>query len=220
MCVRHDVTQAVQSSVEVVHAPALDGLRDVMLYVHGPSVRKLSKIATLLLAKNYILMLQNSLEEMKKLLATMQAQQSAAPAVSASTPVLSFPPMISHVVSHTYLPEKLRLPAEQQPLSGPPRYRDTHEHKIPFYAPCPHSGGLHRPCMPKMEPNKPYSCEDFVPEAREQYVLTTADSHKHSVRVYPRQPFHERKDSMGIPGAVAPLEFEKDDVMLSSCKIA
>ena len=46
---------------------ALDGLRDVMPYAHGPSVRKLSKIATLLLAKNYILMLQSSVDEMKKL---------------------------------------------------------------------------------------------------------------------------------------------------------
>lgn len=46
---------------------ALDGLREVMPYAHGPSVRKLSKIATLLLARNYILMLNNSLDEMKKL---------------------------------------------------------------------------------------------------------------------------------------------------------
>lgn len=46
---------------------ALDGLREVMPYAHGPSVRKLSKIATLLLARNYILMLNSSLEEMKKL---------------------------------------------------------------------------------------------------------------------------------------------------------
>jgi len=35
---------------------ALDELRAVIPYAHGPSVRKLSKIATLLLAKNYILM--------------------------------------------------------------------------------------------------------------------------------------------------------------------
>jgi len=34
----------------------LDELRAVIPYAHGPSVRKLSKIATLLLAKNYILM--------------------------------------------------------------------------------------------------------------------------------------------------------------------
>ena len=51
---------------------ALDGLRDVMPYAQGPSVRKLSKIATLLLAKNYILMLQSSIEEMKRLLAVTQ----------------------------------------------------------------------------------------------------------------------------------------------------
>uniref|UniRef100_A0A1I8FU36 BHLH domain-containing protein n=1 Tax=Macrostomum lignano TaxID=282301 RepID=A0A1I8FU36_9PLAT len=47
---------------------ALDGLREVIPYATGPSVKKLSKIATLLLAKNYILMLQSSLDEMKKLL--------------------------------------------------------------------------------------------------------------------------------------------------------
>ncbi|CAG2109032.1 unnamed protein product, partial [Medioppia subpectinata] len=35
---------------------ALDELRTVIPYAHSPSVRKLSKIATLLLAKNYILM--------------------------------------------------------------------------------------------------------------------------------------------------------------------
>lgn len=35
---------------------ALDELRGVIPYAHSPSVRKLSKIATLLLAKNYILM--------------------------------------------------------------------------------------------------------------------------------------------------------------------
>ena len=45
---------------------ALDGLRGVMPYSHGPSVRKLSKIATLLLARNYILMLQNSIDEMRR----------------------------------------------------------------------------------------------------------------------------------------------------------
>ncbi|KAJ7989017.1 hypothetical protein DPEC_G00315180 [Dallia pectoralis] len=46
---------------------AMDGLREVMPYAQGPSVRKLSKISTLLLARNYILMLSSSLDEMKKL---------------------------------------------------------------------------------------------------------------------------------------------------------
>lgn len=35
---------------------ALDDLRSAIPYAHGPTVRKLSKIATLLLAKNYIVM--------------------------------------------------------------------------------------------------------------------------------------------------------------------
>ncbi|KPP64267.1 hypothetical protein Z043_117410 [Scleropages formosus] len=47
---------------------AMDGLREVMPYAQGPSVRKLSKISTLLLARNYILMLSSSLEEMRRLL--------------------------------------------------------------------------------------------------------------------------------------------------------
>merc|ERR1719348_1204936 len=46
---------------------ALDDLRSSIPYAHSPSVRKLSKIATLLLAKNYILMQSNALEEMRKL---------------------------------------------------------------------------------------------------------------------------------------------------------
>ena len=46
---------------------AMDDLRSVIPYAHSPSVRKLSKIATLLLAKNYILMQANALEEMRKL---------------------------------------------------------------------------------------------------------------------------------------------------------
>lgn len=40
-----------------------------MPYANGPSVRRLSKIATLLLAKNYIIMLQNSVDELKRLVA-------------------------------------------------------------------------------------------------------------------------------------------------------
>lgn len=46
---------------------ALDELRAVIPYAHGPSVRKLSKIATLLLAKNYILMQARALDELRRL---------------------------------------------------------------------------------------------------------------------------------------------------------
>lgn len=47
---------------------ALDELRSVIPYAHSPSVRKLSKIATLLLAKNYILVsiLTNKIQFIQK----------------------------------------------------------------------------------------------------------------------------------------------------------
>ncbi len=60
---------------------ALDGLREVMPYANGPSVRKLSKIATLLLAKNYILTLTHSLEELKTLVAEAYQSPSRLPGV-------------------------------------------------------------------------------------------------------------------------------------------
>ncbi|KAK2505669.1 hypothetical protein MC885_016806 [Smutsia gigantea] len=63
---------------------ALDGLRAVIPYAHGPSVRKLSKIATLLLAKNYILMQAQALDEMRRLVAYLnQGQGLAAPVATA-----------------------------------------------------------------------------------------------------------------------------------------
>ncbi|XP_033741903.1 neurogenic differentiation factor 1-like [Pecten maximus] len=47
---------------------ALDGLRAVMPSIHSSSSRKLSKIATLLSAKNYIQMLNKSIQDMSVLL--------------------------------------------------------------------------------------------------------------------------------------------------------
>lgn len=47
---------------------ALDELRHVIPYAHSPSVRKLSKIATLLLAKNYILLQMNAMNELCRLM--------------------------------------------------------------------------------------------------------------------------------------------------------
>jgi hypothetical protein len=55
---------------------ALDELRSVIPYAHSPSVRKLSKIATLLLAKNFILMQANALEEMRRLVTYMNQSAS------------------------------------------------------------------------------------------------------------------------------------------------
>uniref|UniRef100_G3TUL0 Class E basic helix-loop-helix protein 22 n=1 Tax=Loxodonta africana TaxID=9785 RepID=G3TUL0_LOXAF len=55
---------------------ALDELRAVIPYAHSPSVRMLSKIATLLLAKNYILMQAQALEEMRRLVAYLNQGQA------------------------------------------------------------------------------------------------------------------------------------------------
>ena len=54
---------------------ALDGLRQVMPYSNGPNVKKLSKMSTLLLARNYIVMLQRSLDEMKTLVQDLSANK-------------------------------------------------------------------------------------------------------------------------------------------------
>lgn len=56
---------------------ALDELRHVIPYAHSPSVRKLSKIATLLLAKNFILMQSNALQEMRKMLICLHQHSSS-----------------------------------------------------------------------------------------------------------------------------------------------
>ena len=56
---------------------ALDELRHVIPYAHSPSVRKLSKIATLLLAKNYILMQTNALNELRRVLVCLHQYSGA-----------------------------------------------------------------------------------------------------------------------------------------------
>uniref|UniRef100_A0A452IHW9 Class E basic helix-loop-helix protein 22 n=1 Tax=Gopherus agassizii TaxID=38772 RepID=A0A452IHW9_9SAUR len=61
---------------------ALDELRAVIPYAHSPSVRKLSKIATLLLAKNYILMQAQALEEMRSQAASYPFSAGLPPASS------------------------------------------------------------------------------------------------------------------------------------------
>ncbi|KAM8975631.1 oligodendrocyte transcription factor 2 [Pelodytes ibericus] len=90
---------------------AMDGLREVMPYAHGPSVRKLSKIATLLLARNYILMLTSSLEEMKRLVSEIYGghhhhaaayHPSACGSMSHAAPLPGHP--VGHPVHHPLLP--------------------------------------------------------------------------------------------------------------------
>ncbi|KAG9348818.1 hypothetical protein AGOR_G00217720 [Albula goreensis] len=89
---------------------AMDGLREVMPYAHGPSVRKLSKIATLLLARNYILMLSNSLEEMKRLVSEIYGGShhsgfhASACGTLAHTASLPGHPAVSHASHPTHHP--------------------------------------------------------------------------------------------------------------------
>jgi hypothetical protein len=71
---------------------ALDELRAVIPYAHGPSVRKLSKIATLLLAKNYILMQARALDELRRLIAFFNHHNQATSAAAAVAAGLSQPP--------------------------------------------------------------------------------------------------------------------------------
>lgn len=60
---------------------AMDALRQVMPYAQGPSVKKISKMNTLLLARNYIVLLKRSIEEMKRTLTDVFAN-GASPLVS------------------------------------------------------------------------------------------------------------------------------------------
>lgn len=96
---------------------ALDGLREVMPYAHGPSVRKLSKIATLLLAKNYILMLKNSVEEMKRFVGDICRLYPAAQAavIAASIRHQHHHPTIIHPPSSTPPPPPSQPPAAPAP---------------------------------------------------------------------------------------------------------
>lgn len=109
---------------------AMDGLREVMPYAQGPSVRKLSKISTLLLARNYILMLSSSLEEMKKLVGDVYG--SGAAAQSRSTVHSA----ISHAATSVHLPLH---PLAQSLLVGSTPTTLQHHSSTPSSAPAPHS---------------------------------------------------------------------------------
>ncbi|XP_031422314.1 oligodendrocyte transcription factor 1-like [Clupea harengus] len=70
---------------------ALDDLKSVIPHMPSPTVRRLSKIATLLLAKNYILMQEQVIQEMKKLLGEQNATPSIHP-VWTGVPLLALLP--------------------------------------------------------------------------------------------------------------------------------
>ncbi|XP_033095973.1 oligodendrocyte transcription factor 3-like [Anneissia japonica] len=102
---------------------ALDNLREVMPYAHGPSVRKLSKISTLMLARNYILMLNKSVEELKQLLGDVYQQKEQQTARLQNqrndrvlNPILHPTALLAPPPIHLVRPS---LPPQKSPLSIP-----------------------------------------------------------------------------------------------------
>lgn len=93
---------------------ALDELRSVIPYAHSPSVRKLSKIATLLLAKNYILMQASALDEMRRMISYMN--QSPNPPACFD----SFPTYSRIGSSQSGPAAEARAPIYPQPSISPP----------------------------------------------------------------------------------------------------
>ncbi len=145
---------------------ALDGLREVMPYANGPSVRKLSKIATLLLAKNYILTLTHSLEELKTLVA--EAYQNP----------IRPSGLCSHYQTHGVLPGA-SFPSSPQGLQTPTS-------RIPHMRPGP---GLpfHMPSIPHLPSgipvaNVPVPHSPALPQdaSTEQLPVTRNPNHIHS----------------------------------------
>ncbi|XP_015236751.1 PREDICTED: oligodendrocyte transcription factor 3-like [Cyprinodon variegatus] len=111
---------------------AMDGLREVMPYAHGPSVRKLSKISTLLLARNYILMLSSSLEEMKKLVGDVYGGGNAAQSRSTAHPAINPAATSVHLPLHP-LAQSLHSLVASTPAAL------QHHSSPPSSAPAPHS---------------------------------------------------------------------------------
>lgn len=91
-----------------------------MPYAYGPSVRKLSKIATLLLAKNYILMLNQRFEELQRYVADIS------PALPFQLPRQPGPSAFSPLQPRPFLPPSAApfpapssTPFAQNPSSTP-----------------------------------------------------------------------------------------------------
>jgi hypothetical protein len=98
---------------------ALDELRSVIPYAHSPSVRKLSKIATLLLAKNYIMMQANALDELRRVVTYMN--QTTGLSIPASvTAMMTNPPGSNLQPSGSPMPTggSTAIPGQSSPTSA------------------------------------------------------------------------------------------------------
>jgi class B basic helix-loop-helix protein 1/6/7 len=103
---------------------ALDALRQVMPYHNGPTVKKLSKMSTLLLARNYIVLLSRTLDELKRMLAGVYGPRGLPlPALPSGCPprMMAMPqpsPVPSFVSPFQAMPPLDHLPAD--PRESPP----------------------------------------------------------------------------------------------------
>ena len=170
---------------------ALDSLREVMPYAHGPSVRKLSKIATLLLAKNYIIMLQSSVDDMKKLVGEVYgnhdpgttATTTATPREIPKVPATSLPAIPMPTAAPPVCVTSLPSVAMSSPYmtSGIPMSINPVLAAAPgmfAYAPgMPHMPGLHPagvPCAPGW--GGLVSCGQFMPGTSPVHVTHPSHS--------------------------------------------
>jgi class B basic helix-loop-helix protein 1/6/7 len=103
---------------------ALDSLRRVLPFSNGPTVKKLSKMSTLLFARNYIMTLTKSLDELQKMVGELSnkrgqhAQYGAMTSVQRPeiTDVHQFSPIHSRMELSTksrYLPYPIRSPRQR-----------------------------------------------------------------------------------------------------------
>ena len=145
---------------------ALDGLREVMPYANGPSVRKLSKIATLLLAKNYILMLQGSIDEMKKLVSNVYGNNQPPPPAAAAAPTTAATP--PRPTAYPGIPDMLTMPSGMPSPTSLQRPQPSHPAERPVerlhHSPSPdRSPRRSPPSHPALPPPAPSLHEKPMP---------------------------------------------------------
>ncbi|ELT97096.1 hypothetical protein CAPTEDRAFT_179137, partial [Capitella teleta] len=148
---------------------ALDALRQVMPYHNGPSVKKLSKMSTLLLARNYIILLSRTLDELKRMMAGVYGPQGPPPPLHPGCAPRMFPiPQLQGLPPHPH-PHSSNL---LMPLPPPNEYHELRD-SSPSSSTSPSRasqvaevsttslGGLHSPMkIPKRESVQPTKEKD------------------------------------------------------------
>ena len=113
---------------------SLDALRQVMPYAHGPSVKKLSKMSTLLLARNYIVLLTRSMEEMRRLLADAYSRGNVPLIPGAPIPpgIPTGAPLPPGIPPGTPMPPGIhaRIPVRPEAVVPNPLQQDTHRLRL------------------------------------------------------------------------------------------